>query len=103
MSDSGRPYRPKIRAYTNEKGITGSGSVSSFWGSLGRPTGRVKRCGDRSFTAAPKRHLAPVCPIEYVTLDSWGRLIGLRNPVSWMFHELRKVVHGCELVSHSSR
>src|SRR5437016_4226673 len=61
------------------------------------------RCGDRSFRATPKRHLAPVCPIEYVTLDSWGRLIGLRNSVSWMFHELGKVVHGCELVSHSSR
>jgi hypothetical protein len=58
------------------------------------------RCGSRSFTAGPKRHLAPIRPIEYVTLDSWGGLIGLRNPVRWMFHELRKIVHSCELVPH---
>src|SRR5207249_35209 len=59
--------------------------------------------GGRSFPAGPKRHLAPVCPIEYVTLDSWGRLVGPRNPVCWIFHELGEFVHSCELVSHASR
>lgn len=61
------------------------------------------RSGSRGLAAGPKRHLAPIRSIEYVPFDSWGGLIGLRNPVCWMFHEFGKIVHSCELVSHLQR
>jgi hypothetical protein len=56
--------------------------------------------GCRSFTAGPKRHLASACSIEYVTFDSWGRLIGFRDPVCRISHELGEIVHSYETVLH---
>ena len=61
------------------------------------------RGGGRGLTTGPERHLASVRAIEHVTLDSWGRLIGLRNPVCRMLHEFGEIVHSRELLSHSSR
>jgi hypothetical protein len=47
----------------------------------------------RGFSACPKCHLAPLDPIEHVTLDPWRGLMGSGNPVGGIFHEWRKVVH----------
>jgi hypothetical protein len=48
----------------------------------------------RCFVARPKCHLAPICSIEHVTLDSSGGLIGSCDPVHGMFHEFGEIVHG---------
>jgi len=49
--------------------------------------------GSRGFTAGPECHLAFVCPIEHVTLNTGRRLIGAGDPVGGMFHEFREGVH----------
>ena len=56
--------------------------------------------GCRSFAAGPKRHLAPVCSVEDVTLNAWSRLIGPRDPVCGMLHEFGEAVHGYRVLSH---
>jgi hypothetical protein len=60
------------------------------------------RGGWRCLTTVPKRHLAPVSSVEDVAFDSRCRLICCGDPVCWMLHELREVVHG-RLLSHSWR
>src|ERR1035437_4579365 len=45
--------------------------------------------------ACPKRHLTAVRAVEHVTLNALSCLIRLCDPVERMFHEFRKVVHGC--------
>lgn len=60
------------------------------------------RGGWRCLTTLPKRHLAPVSPVEDVALDSRCRLICCGDPVCWMLHELGEIVHG-RLLSHSWR
>src|SRR6266498_5464332 len=57
------------------------------------------RCGSRSFTAGPKRHLAAICPIEYVTLDSWGGLIGVGHQKSILVRK-EHLANGSATVSH---
>src|ERR1035441_3617182 len=45
--------------------------------------------------ACPKRHLTAVRAVEHVTLNALSCLIRLCDPVERMFHEFRKVAHGC--------
>ena len=52
--------------------------------------------------ACPERHLAPIASIKYVTFDARRRLIRLGNPVGWMFHEFREVIH-VHALSHRPR
>lgn len=40
-----------------------------------------------SFTAGPKRHLAPIYSVEDVTLNAGSCMAGRRNSVCRMFHE----------------
>lgn len=58
--------------------------------------------GWRCLTTVPKRHLAPVSSVEDIAFDSLCCLICCGDPVCWMLHELREVVHG-RLLSHSWR
>ena len=50
--------------------------------------------GSCGLTAGPKCHLASVCSIEDKPLYAWSRLIGLRNFIGGMLHELGKIFHG---------
>src|ERR1019366_9649208 len=56
--------------------------------------------GCRGFTAGPKRYLTSIRSIEYVTFDSWGRLIGFRDFVRGMPHEFAEIVHSHRTVLH---
>jgi len=48
------------------------------------------------FAADPKRHLASVRSVKYITFNARGGLIGSRYPVRGMLHELRKIVDGLQ-------
>jgi hypothetical protein len=48
--------------------------------------------------SAPKLSWTRV--IEYVAFDSWGRLIGFRDPVRGMPHEFGEVIHSHRTVLH---
>jgi hypothetical protein len=50
--------------------------------------------GNGVFGARPKRHLASVLPIEYITFDARRRLIRTRNSVYRILHELGEDIHG---------
>jgi hypothetical protein len=51
--------------------------------------------GCSGLTAGPKCHLASICSIEDKALYAWSRLIGLRDLIGGMPHELGKIFHGC--------
>jgi hypothetical protein len=49
----------------------------------------------RCLSARPKRHLAPIRAVEYISFHSGRRLSAGGNPVCRMFHERREFFHGC--------
>jgi len=51
------------------------------------------RGGRRCLTARPKRHLAPVRPIENVSFDSRCCIVRGRDPVCRVLHEHREIIH----------
>jgi hypothetical protein len=53
--------------------------------------GMGRRC--RRLVAGPKGHLAPIRPIERITLHATGRLAGADYSVRSVFHKLRETVH----------
>src|SRR5271165_4167151 len=46
-----------------------------------------------SLTASPKRHLAAVCAVEYIALDTRRRLVARGDSIYDLPHETRKLVH----------
>jgi hypothetical protein len=47
----------------------------------------------RSLAAGPKRHLAPACAAEDITLNAGSRLTGPGDPVCRLLHKIREIVH----------
>lgn len=51
------------------------------------------RAGVRSFSACPEGHLAPINAVKDVALNARCSLIGTRDPVRRMLHEVGEFAH----------